>query len=109
MRKRFIRLISVVTALAVCAFPALLLCGCSFFSLGVSDGVEFTRSAVTIGVGETYDLADIIYSETRSYNLSVTSGDAYVSLSGTRVRGVAAGTASLRRKRLCTRTPCGCA
>ncbi len=96
MRKRFIRLISVVTALAVCAFPALLLCGCSFFSLGVSDGVEFTRSAVTIGVGETYDLADIIYSETRSYNLSVTSGDAYVSLSGTRVRGVAAGTAVIK-------------
>lgn len=93
MKKRLVRFVSILTALTVCVFPALLLCGCSFFSLGVSDRVEFTRSSVTLGVGETYDLSDIIYSDTRSYTLKVMSGDAHVSLSGTRVKGISAGTA----------------
>ena len=93
MTKKLLKRIACILAAAVISVMPILLGGCSFFDFGITDDVSFARSSVNIGVGETYDLSDIIVSASNRYTLSVTSGSGYISLSGTKITGKATGTA----------------
>lgn len=73
--------VSLITAAVLALFSTVILCGCSWpFSSG--GNVEFTRPAISLTIGEEYELTDIIVSDTDTYTLS--SSDASIaSIAGT--------------------------
>ncbi|MCH5350417.1 MAG: hypothetical protein J1F39_00415 [Clostridiales bacterium] len=87
---------ALITVLAVAVLPLQLfaLSGCSLLAfLLSSDTIEFTRSSLTMYVGDTYDLSTIIES-TESYELSV-SPSSVASLSGATITALKAGSATV--------------
>lgn len=88
------RIASIVAALSLFACSLSALAGCSFFDalFGGGSYIEFTRSALTLQLGDEYDLSAIIGSETSAYEL-VSSDRKIVGISGHTAKAYAVGVA----------------
>ncbi len=96
-RKSIRPLIATITA-AVLALSVFFLGGCTLFTdLFGSHDVEFTRSTLTMYVGDSYDLDDIIDTDASSYTVSV-SPTSIASVNGSTLTARKAGTAEVTVK-----------
>lgn len=91
-KKGFLRIFTAVLAAVALLMPTAVLTGCSIFG-SVWDEiytVEFTRSSISLSVGDTYDLSTIIDGDTRSYSLSV-EDSAIAKIKGRKLTAVGVG------------------
>ena len=95
MNKR-LKAISVITAIVMTLGSCLALSGCTFLR-GLFGEVEFTRSQLTLEVGETFDLSSIVSASSNNYSLS-SSSPSVASVSGKTLAANAEGTARVTAK-----------
>ncbi len=87
------RIFTAVAACVTVAVAAIVLAGCSLMGLLFGgEYIEFTRNGMTMQVGETFDLASIIDSKAKSYELS-SSDASIVSVNGKTATAVGVGIA----------------
>lgn len=96
-RRSMIKLFRAAIATVLVAALTFALCGCSLLRLLTEDEyeVDFTRSSLTLQVGDKYNLASIIDCDTASYTLK-SSNTSVVSISGSTATARSAGTATVR-------------
>lgn len=75
------RLTAAFTAVVMAVTAVFALTGCSFFT-NKNDYVDFSKSTLELAVGDEYDLAGLIRSNTSNYTLT-SSNASVVSLKGT--------------------------
>ncbi|MCH5158012.1 MAG: hypothetical protein J1F33_02325 [Clostridiales bacterium] len=93
--KKLVKALTAILAVSALCFQLFALTGCSLLAfLFSTDYVGFTRSSLTLYVGDTYDLAEIIESDYGSYELSV-SPSSLASLSGTNITALKAGSGTV--------------
>lgn len=96
-KSSFIKTVGVILAVAIMLVPSFSLFGCSLFFRGLTDAADFTRKSLTVTVGDSYDLSDIIESNTSDYTL--TSSDSEIAeISGNILTALKAGKAVIKAK-----------
>ena len=94
----FFKALRVATAAVISAVMVFALGGCSLFRSLLDDGdgsIDFTRSSITLQVGERYNLANIIDCDSTDYTLT-SSDPKVVTISGSTVTAKSAGTANVK-------------
>ncbi|WP_438847945.1 transglutaminase domain-containing protein [Anaerocaecibacter muris] len=94
----FFKALRVATAAVISAVMVFVLGGCSLFRSLLDDGdgsIDFTRSSITLQVGERYNLANIIDCDSTDYTLT-SSDPKVVTISGSTVTAKSAGTATVK-------------
>ncbi len=90
------RLTAAFTAVVMAVTAVFALTGCSFFT-NKNDYVDFSKSTLELAVGDEYDLAGLIRSNTSNYTLT-SSNASVVSLKGTTASALKSGKATVTAK-----------
>ncbi|MCM1368628.1 MAG: hypothetical protein NC184_07455 [Roseburia sp.] len=90
-----IKVLSAVCALVMIFVSVFPLLGCSLFFRGNDYEATFTRKNISLAVGESYDLSEIIESNTNSYTLTSSDPD-IAKVSGTTLTALKAGNTSVK-------------